>query len=146
VEGGSRRRPRALDALRHRDFRLLFTGQTISLIGDAAFVTALGWRELRVRPGKLGLVLTCQALAVLTTLLIGGCTCRRISRRKLMIASTSSAAGRRALAVVDAAGTSRTARWWLCDRSSASGTASSTGVRWDGAPVVEQPSIASANS
>ena len=38
-----RRAPRALEALRDPG-PLLFTGQTISLIGDAAFITALGWK------------------------------------------------------------------------------------------------------
>jgi hypothetical protein len=43
VEPVSARLP-VLGALRQRDFRLLFGGQTISQIGDAAFVVALGWR------------------------------------------------------------------------------------------------------
>ena len=42
----ARSRLRLLEALRHRDFKLLFAGQTISQIGDAAFVvrphTAMG--------------------------------------------------------------------------------------------------------
>ena len=85
---GTRRRARALDALRHHDFRLLFTGQTISLIGDAAFVTALGWKTFTLAgTAKLGVVLVCQSLAVLTTLLIGGALADRLSRRRLMIAS-----------------------------------------------------------
>jgi len=29
-------RTRAFEALKHRDFRLLFAGQSVSLIGDAA--------------------------------------------------------------------------------------------------------------
>jgi MFS family permease len=101
-----RRTPRALEALRHRDFRLLFTGQAISAIGDAAFVTALGWTTYTLAgSAKLGIVLLCQALAVLTTLLIGGALADRLPRRKLMIASdlirfTAVAA----LAAVDASG------------------------------------------
>jgi MFS family permease len=83
-----RGRPRALEALRHRDFRLLFTGQAISLIGDAAFVTALGWKTFVLAgSAKLGIVLVCQAVGVLTTLLIGGALADRLSRRRLMIAS-----------------------------------------------------------
>jgi len=31
-------------AFRSRDFRLLWGGQTISFVGDAAFLVALGWR------------------------------------------------------------------------------------------------------
>ena len=37
-------RARVLQAFRSRNFRLLWTGQAISLLGDAAFVVALGWR------------------------------------------------------------------------------------------------------
>ena len=87
--------PRALEALRHRDFRLLFTGQTVSLIGDAAFVTALGWKTFTLRAAKLGVVLVCQALGVLTTLLIGGALADRLSRRQLMIVSDLAGCRRR---------------------------------------------------
>ncbi len=101
-----RRGPRALEALRHRDFRLLFTGQLVSLIGDAAFVTALGWKTFTLAgSAKLGVVLFCQAVAVLTTLLIGGALADRLSRRRLMIVSDLTrlvAVG--ALAAVDASG------------------------------------------
>jgi MFS family permease len=101
-----RRGPRALEALRHRDFRLLFTGQLVSLIGDAAFVTALGWKTFTLAGStKLGVVLFCQAVALLTTLLIGGALADRLSRRRLMIVSDLTrlvAVG--ALAAVDASG------------------------------------------
>jgi MFS family permease len=101
-----RRGPRALEALRHRDFRLLFAGQLVSLIGDAAFVTALGWKTFTLAgSAKLGVVLLCQAVALLTTLLIGGALADRLSRRLLMIVSDLTrlvAVG--ALAAVDASG------------------------------------------
>src|SRR2546423_13352792 len=83
-----RRGPRALEALRHRDFRLLFAGQTVSLIGDAAFVTALGWKTFTLAgSGKLGIVLVCQACGVLVTLLIGGAPAGRLSPRPGVVAS-----------------------------------------------------------
>jgi MFS family permease len=101
-----RRSPRALEALRHRDFRLLFTGQTVSLIGDAAFVTALGWKTFTLAgSAKLGVVLACQSVALLATLLIGGALADRLSRQRLMIVSDLTrlvAVG--ALAAVDASG------------------------------------------
>ncbi len=98
--------PRALDALRHRDFRLLFTGQTVSLIGDAAFITALGWKTFTFAGStKLGIVLTAQALAILVTLLIGGALADRRSRRMLMIVSDLMRfVAVAVLAVVDATG------------------------------------------
>ena len=84
----------------------LFAGQTVSLIGDAAFLTALGWRTFTlVGAGGFGIVLFCQATALLTTLLIGGALADRISRRKMMIASDLArfvAVG--ALAAIDASG------------------------------------------
>jgi hypothetical protein len=44
IESAPLQRVRVFDAFRHRDFRLLWSGQFVSLIGDAAFFTALGWR------------------------------------------------------------------------------------------------------
>jgi MFS family permease len=99
-------RLRAFDALRNRDFRLLFLGQAVSLIGDAAFVTAIAWRTFTVAGStKLGIVLLCQATALLATLLIGGALADRLSRRKVMIASDLiRLAAVAALAALDASG------------------------------------------
>jgi MFS family permease len=79
---------RAFQAFRSREFRLVWSAQAVSLIGDAAFVTALGWRTFTLAgSGKLGIILVCQALAMLTTVLIGGALADRFPRRTLMIAS-----------------------------------------------------------
>src|SRR5262245_39481240 len=79
---------RAFHAFRSREFRLVWSAQTVSLIGDAAFLTALGWRTFTLAgSGKLGIVLVCQALAMLTTVLIGGALADRLPRRTLMIVS-----------------------------------------------------------
>ncbi|HEU6445930.1 MAG TPA: MFS transporter [Gaiellaceae bacterium] len=82
-------RARALHALRSRDFRLLWTGQTISLVGDGAFLVALGWKsfELTGSRSTLALVLLGHGTAMLTTLLIGGALADRYPRRTLMIVS-----------------------------------------------------------
>jgi hypothetical protein len=79
----------ALAAFRSRDFRLLWSGQTVSLVGDGAFLIALGWRttSLTGKASSLALVLMVQGLALLATLLIGGVLADRYSRRVLMIAS-----------------------------------------------------------
>ena len=78
-------RLRVLEALRHRGFRLLFAGQTISQIGDAAFIVALGWRAFTLtgKASSLGIVLSVEALGLVTTLLIGGVLADRYSRRLL---------------------------------------------------------------
>lgn len=78
-----------LHALRSRDFRLLWSGQTVSLIGNGAFFVAIGWRvtQLTGHASSLALVLLAESLAMLTTLLIGGALADRHERRRLMIAS-----------------------------------------------------------
>ena len=66
-------RLRVLDALRHRDFRLLWAGQTVSQVGDAAFVVALGWRAFTLthKASSLGIVLMVESFGLVATLLIG---------------------------------------------------------------------------
>lgn len=82
-------RARALHAFRSRDFRLLWSGRTVSLIGDGAFLIALGWRTttLTGSSSSLAIVLMAHGLALLTTLLVGGALADRYSRRLLMISS-----------------------------------------------------------
>ena len=82
-------RPAALSAFRSRDFRLLWGGQTISFVGDSAFLVALGWRvtSMTGSAGSLGFVLSLSAAAMLTTLLWGGVLADRHSRRLMMIGS-----------------------------------------------------------
>jgi MFS family permease len=81
-------RLRLFDALRHRDFRLLWSGQTVSLVGDVAFMVALGWRTFTLAgSSRLGIVLLCNAAAMLATLLIGGVLADRYERRRMMIVS-----------------------------------------------------------
>ena len=76
-------------AFSSRDFRLLWGGQTISFVGDAAFIVALGWRvtDLTGKASSLGFVLALESLAMLVTLLWGGVLADRYSRRLLMIGS-----------------------------------------------------------
>ncbi|MFZ1878995.1 MAG: MFS transporter [Gaiellaceae bacterium] len=82
-------RPGSLAAFRSRDFRLLWGGQTISFVGDAAFIVALGWRvtALTGDARSLAFVLALDSLAMLATLLWGGVLADRHSRRLLMISS-----------------------------------------------------------
>jgi len=100
-------RLRILEALRHRDFRLLWSGQTVSQIGAAAFVVALGWRAFTLtnKASSLGIVLMVESLGLVTTLLIGGVLADRYSRKLLLIGSDLTRAVVIAgLAVVDASG------------------------------------------
>jgi MFS family permease len=89
------KRVSTLAAFRSRDFRLLWGGQTISFVGDAAFIVALGWRitDLTGKASSLGFVLAAESLAMLTTLLWGGVLADRYSRKLLMIGSDIARAG-----------------------------------------------------
>src|SRR5919198_4631767 len=107
VEPRSVSRARALQAFRSRDFRLLWAGQTVSLIGDGAFLVALGWKTTQVtgKASSLAILLMLHGLALLTTLLVGGALADRYSRRLLMIASDLIRCGTiAALAAADATG------------------------------------------
>ena len=100
-------RLRVLDALRHRDFRLLWAGQTVSQVGDAAFVVALGWRAFTLthKASSLGIVLMVESFGLVATLLIGGVLADRYSRKLLLIGSDAArAAVSGALAALDATG------------------------------------------
>jgi len=100
-------RARVLRAFRSRDFRLLWTGQAISLLGDAAFVVALGWRTFTLTGSarSLGIVLTLQGLGLLSTVLVGGALADRADRRTLMLVSDAARFGVIAvLVVVDTTG------------------------------------------
>jgi MFS family permease len=100
-------RARVLQAFRGRDFRLLWTGQAISLLGDMAFLVALGWRTFTLTGSarSLGFVLTLQGLGLLTTVLVGGALADRFDRRTLMLVSDAARfAIIGALVVVDGTG------------------------------------------
>ena len=79
----------ALPVLRHRDFRLLFSVQAISVVGDALFPVALAFAVLDLSGSatSLGLVLAAQAVPLTAFVLVGGVVADRISRRRLMLAS-----------------------------------------------------------
>ncbi len=100
-------RARFLQAFKSRDFRLLWTGQAISLLGDTAFIVALGWRTFTLTGSarSLAIVLTLQGLGLLSTVLLGGALADRYDRRTLMLVSDAARFGViGALAVVDASG------------------------------------------
>src|SRR3954452_14684516 len=84
-----RSRGGVLQAFASRDFRLLWTGQAVSLLGDTAFLVALGWRTYTLTGSarSLGYVLTLQGVGLLLTVLVGGALADRYDRRRLMLAS-----------------------------------------------------------
>ena len=100
-------RARVLQAFRSRNFRVLWTGQAISLLGDAAFIVALGWRTFTLTGSarSLGYVLALQGVGLLSTVLVGGALADRYNRRTLMLVSDAARFGIiGVLAGVDASG------------------------------------------
>lgn len=78
-------------ALRHRDFALLWSGQSISLVGDGVYTVALALETLRIdnHPIALSLVLAARLLPTVLLLVAGGVIVDRIPRRMAMLASDS---------------------------------------------------------
>jgi predicted MFS family arabinose efflux permease len=83
------RLPDNLHVLRRRDFRLLFLGQGISVLGDRMVVVALAFAVLEVggSASAVGLVLASATLPLVGSVLIGGVVADRTSRRTVMIAA-----------------------------------------------------------
>jgi MFS family permease len=74
-------------ALRRRNFRLLFTGQCLSIIGDGAYSITLAWftYDLTRSSASVALVLGIVTVAKLTSLLFGGALADRYDKRRLML-------------------------------------------------------------
>ncbi len=80
---------RLLDPLRHRDFRLLWIGMTVSLFGDGITIVTLAWQvyELSNAPTALSVVGLAMSIPHLVLLLVGGVVSDRFERRRVMIAA-----------------------------------------------------------
>ena len=83
------RRMRILTPLRHRDFRLLWTGMTVSLLGDGIFYVSLAWQayELSNTPSALSTIGVAMTVPHIVFLLAGGVVSDRFDRRRVMIAA-----------------------------------------------------------
>ena len=83
--------PAILQPLRLRDFRLVFTGESISLIGDQFHFVALAWLALQLTGSglALGTVLMVAAIPRAVFMLLGGALSDRFSPRSLMLASNA---------------------------------------------------------
>lgn len=75
--------------LREREFRLLFAGRTISLVGSAIAPVALAFAVLDLTGSKtdLGLILACREIPLLLFLLAGGIWADRLPRNKVMMSA-----------------------------------------------------------
>lgn len=90
-QGTSAAKTRALDrtfsALRHRDFRLFWSGQLISLIGTWMQTVAIGWLVLLLTnsPFLLGVVGAVGSLPFLIFSLFAGVIADRVNKRTLLV-------------------------------------------------------------
>jgi len=81
------RSPAILAPLRHRDFRLLLIGQTVSIFGNNFFLIALPFQliALGATPLQLGVAVTMAGVSTLVFLLLGGAIADRASRRRIIL-------------------------------------------------------------
>jgi MFS family permease len=81
------RLPRIVEPLRHRDFRLLWTGQTLTLLGSFVSNVAYPFQVLQLGGSapELGALVSIYATTSLVFLLIGGAVADRVRRRTLLI-------------------------------------------------------------
>lgn len=79
--------PATLDVLRVREFRLLYSGQTVSVLGDGMLSVALAFAVLDLTGSvtDLGLVLAAGRAPLLLTVLAGGVVADRLPRRSVMV-------------------------------------------------------------
>jgi MFS family permease len=78
-----------LGALHEREFRLFFSGQLVSLLGDAIGPFALTWAVLDLTNSAtdLGFVLGAHVLPLVAFLLVGGVFADRLPRRAVMVSA-----------------------------------------------------------
>lgn len=81
--------------LREQSFRLLFTSQLLSAVGDTVASVAVPFAIIALGggAGDIGLVLGARAVPLVLFLLVGGVWSDRMSRRTVMIASDAVRAG-----------------------------------------------------
>lgn len=81
-----------LSPLRHRDFRLFWTGLLLSSVGSQFSQVAMAWQiyELTDSPLQIGMLGLVRAVPQMIVLLFGGLLADAANRRKLMIATQAS--------------------------------------------------------
>ncbi|HBY97711.1 MAG TPA: MFS transporter [Chloroflexi bacterium] len=89
TSGGTRHGPALLEVLRGRNFRLLWIGEAISLLGDQFHLIVLPWLVLQLTGNGLamGTVLATAGIPRALFMLVGGALTDRFSPRGLMLGS-----------------------------------------------------------
>lgn len=85
------RRPSSFAALRHRDFRLFWTGQFISIIGSQMQMVTVNWHVYIITrsAAALGLVGLVRVLPIIVCSLVGGVVADAFDRKRLLLATQS---------------------------------------------------------
>src|SRR5712691_11007208 len=88
---GDRERQSAFSSLRHRDFRLLWLGQIVSVTGSQMQMVAINWHIYLLTHSALalGMVGFFRAGPIILCSLLGGVVADVIDRRRLMMATQS---------------------------------------------------------
>jgi MFS family permease len=84
-----------LSPLRHRDFRLFWTGLLLSSVGSQFTTVAMAWQiyELTDSPLQIGLIGLARAVPQIAILLFGGLLADAMNRRRLMMLTQASLFG-----------------------------------------------------
>ncbi len=75
--------------LRHRDFRLLWAGMTVSLVGDGIFLVAIAWKAYALwnAPAALSIVGIAMTVPTIACLLPAGVLSDRFDRRRVLLSA-----------------------------------------------------------
>ncbi len=76
-----------LRPLKSRDFRLLWAGMTVSLVGDGVFLVAIAWTAYSLwnTPAALSIVGIAMTVPMIACLLFGGVISDRFDRRRILL-------------------------------------------------------------
>nr|WP_272954961.1 MFS transporter [Kribbella shirazensis] len=77
--------------MRHRDYRLLWIGLAVALLGSGLWLVALAWQviELGGGPVQLSVVTTAYSVGLVACVLFGGVAADRLSQRSVIVAADS---------------------------------------------------------
>jgi hypothetical protein len=112
---GRLKRIRILAPLGQSNFRLLWYGLVVSLVGDGVFLVAVAWQAYAVddHPSALAAVGLAASLPQLALLLVGGAVSDRLSRKTVLIVSDIARGAALALLAVQG-WTGHLRLWQLC--------------------------------
>src|SRR5437879_6231083 len=90
-DSGATERQSAFSSLRHRDFRLLWIGQIVSVTGSQMQLVAINWHIYLITHSALalGMVGACRAVPIILCSLMGGVVADVVDRRRLMMVTQS---------------------------------------------------------